>query len=223
MRGNSNNLKKFFAIVFVTIIVIFLIYLKAIIKVNFKFCNYHILKRFILSYGKLSVLIYILIYSLKPLALVIPASLLSVISGALYGPIYGTMYSMIGVFISSSLAFFVARILGKEAVDKIVKGKIAKLDDDIEKKGLIVMLILRLSVVFPLDPLSYAAGLTKIKYRDFIIGTIVGTLPEVFIYNYFGTNIQKPFNKYNIFSILFIVILILISFIVQSKRKNRMN
>lgn len=219
----EKSIKKFFAIVSVIIIVILLIYLKAIIKVNFKFCNYHTLKRFILSYGKLSVFIYILIYSLKPLVLVIPASLLSVISGVLYGPLNGTIYSMVGIFASSTLAFFIARILGKEAVDKIVKGKIAKLDDDIEKKGFIVMLILRLSVVFPLDPLSYAAGLTKIKYKDFIIGTIVGTLPEMFIYNYFGTNIQNPLNRHNILIIIFIFILILISFIAHSKRKNKTN
>lgn len=152
------------------------------------------LKDYILSYGNFAVVVFIIIYSLKPVVLVIPTSLLSILAGNIFGPIYAFVLSMIGCFFSASLAFFLAHMLGKPFVDKILRGKIFKLDNRIEKHGFLIMLLMRLSFVFPYDPLSYAAGLTKMRYTDFILGTMLGIIPEMLSYSFMGKHLNRPFS-----------------------------
>lgn len=164
-------------------------------------------KRFILSYGNFSSVIFLILYSLKPIVLFIPVWPLSVIAGNIFGPYKALMLSMTGCFLSGTLAFFLAKFLGRSFVDKLLKGKAMTLDSNIEKHGLKIMAIMRLTFVFPYDPLSYAAGLTKMKYRDFIIGTMIGVFPEMVSYSFVGKNLEHPFSfKFAIPIILIIVI-----------------
>jgi uncharacterized membrane protein YdjX (TVP38/TMEM64 family) len=150
------------------------------------------LRRFILGYGSMASIVFILLYSLKPIFIVIPASLLSVAAGSIYGPLTATSLSIIGCFFSSSLAFFLSKIFGKVFVENIKGGNILKLQDQISKNGFYIILMMRLSVIFPYDALSYAAGLTKIKYSDFILATMVGTLPEIISYSIVGKHLGEP-------------------------------
>ncbi|AJA47415.1 hypothetical protein CPAST_c13160 [Clostridium pasteurianum DSM 525 = ATCC 6013] len=152
------------------------------------------LKNYILSYGSFAAVIFVVIYSIKPVVLVIPTSLLSILAGNVFGPMYAFLLSMTGCFFSASLAFWLAHILGKPFVDKILRGKAFKLDSGIEKHGFLIMLLMRLSFVFPYDPLSYAAGLTKMKYTDFILGTMLGIIPEMLSYSFMGKHLNRPFS-----------------------------
>lgn len=180
----KNGLKYVLLFILVIAVLVFVFKFKRL----FHDMSYRHLKRFLLSYGKFSALAFIIIYSLKAVLLVIPASLLSIVAGNIYGPLNAFIFSIIGCFFSGTLAFCLAKALGKPFVDKLLKGKVLKLDSAIEKHGFIIMLLMRLSFVFPYDVLSYAAGLTKIKYRDYILGTILGIIPEMILYSYIGKN-----------------------------------
>lgn len=85
-----------------------------------------------------------------------------------------------------------SRFLGNSFVNKLLRGKALKLNSDIEKNGFKIMLIMRLSFIFPYDGLSFAAGLSKMKYRDFILGTMIGIVPEMLTYSFMGNNIKHP-------------------------------
>lgn len=149
-------------------------------------------KRFILSYGNFATVIFLILYSLKPIVLVIPVWPLSVIAGNIFGPYKALLLSMTGCFLSGTLAFFLAKFLGRSFVDKLLKGKAMTLDSNIEKHGFKIMAIMRLTFIFPYDPLSYAAGLTKMKYRDFILGTMIGVFPEMISYSFMGKSLEHP-------------------------------
>ncbi|WP_406542019.1 TVP38/TMEM64 family protein [Clostridium ljungdahlii] len=130
---------------------------------------------------------------------------------------------MIGCFGSATLAFFLSRFLGRSFVNKILKGKALTLNDNIEKYGFRIMTAMRLSFVFPYDPLSYAAGLTKIKYRDFIFGTLVGILPEMVTYSLIGGNLTKPFSFKFILPIIVLFIIACISIYMHKKKSKDTN
>ena len=83
------------------------------------------------------------------------------------------------------------------------------------------MLLMRLSIIFPYDALGYASGLTKIKYRDFILGTMLGILPEMTLYSFMGKNISHPFSREFILPILFVIFLAVISYYVYKKFKKQ--
>ena len=189
--------------------------------------NIRELKKFIISYGIFSALIFVIIYSVKPIALIIPASVLSILAGNIFGAFFAFILSIIGCFFAGSLAFFLSRILGKSFVDKVLKGKLLSLDDDIEKHGFKIMLLMRLSFVFPYDALSYAAGLTKMRYEDFILGTVLGVIPEMFAYSFIGSNIGNPFSINFILPILIVIFIATTAYVFskkgKKKKRNHMN
>ena len=76
---------------------------------------------------------------------------------------------------------------------------------------------MRLSIVFPYDALCYASGLTKIRYRDYILGTMLGILPEMVVYSFMGKNISHPFSIGFILPILCVMLLALTSYYVYKK------
>ncbi len=183
--------------------------------------NFKHVKHYILSYGKFSSLVFIIIYSLKPIVFIIPASLLSIVAGNIFGSFYAFIYSMIGCFFSATVAFFIARVLGKPFVDNVVKGKIIKIDSSVEKHGFVIMLLMRLSFVFPYDALSYACGLTKVKYKDFILGSVLGIIPEMIVYSYIGKNLGRHFIiKKLIIPIVLIALIALTAYYLYNNYKN---
>lgn len=198
--------EKYVKIILVSICVLLIIFF--MIK-NRHIMRQHIrirdIKRFILSYGKFSSLCFVIVYGLKPIIFIVPASLLSILAGNIFGPYMGLFLSMIGCFFSGSLAFVLSKLLGRSFVEKILKGRALNLDQNIERHGFKIMLLMRLSFVFPYDPLSYAAGLSKMKYSDFILGTMLGILPEMLAYSFMGENIERPLSAKFVFPIVFII------------------
>lgn len=61
--------------------------------------------------------------------------------------------------------------------------------------------------ILPYDAINYLCGLSKIKYRDFILATLIGTVPACFLYAYLGENILKPFSKGFYLSVVLVVII----------------
>ncbi|MBC8062032.1 MAG: TVP38/TMEM64 family protein [Clostridiaceae bacterium] len=214
--GKSYKMKNYI-VLFLILLLISVVLIKY--GSQFKYIDFKYLKRFIKSYGKFSFLCFIIIYSLKPIILVVPTSLLTILAGNIFGPFIGLSLSMFSSFMAASLAFFLARFLGKPFVDKIIGEKALKLDENIEKNGFMIMLLMRLSIVFPYDALSYASGLTKIKYRDYILGTMLGILPEMAVYSFMGKNISHPLSIRFILPMLSVIILALISFYVYKNYK----
>jgi uncharacterized membrane protein YdjX (TVP38/TMEM64 family) len=205
-KGKWKLLKYLIAVIFGAIFLYFMI------KHGKRFTHLRIrhVKRYILSYGNFASIAYLILYSLKPVVLIIPVSLLSIVAGNIFGPYRALGLSMIGCFTSATLAFFLAKFLGRSFVDKLLKGKAMTLDSSIEKHGFKIMTIMRLAFVFPYDPLSYAAGLTKMKYKDFILGSLIGVFPEMVSYSFMGKNLEHPM------SIKFAMPIILIIFIAAS-------
>lgn len=139
--------------------------------------------------GKYAFICFLIIFTLKPLMMFLPAAVFSVVGGIIFGSAKGFTLNMIGFFLSGTVAFLIARNLGKEIVDKILKGKAIKLNNNLGKNGFKVLFLLRLPPVLPYDPLSYACGLTKIKYKDFIYASLLGVVPETLCYSVMGQNI----------------------------------
>lgn len=221
MKSRNTTFKIILLIFIIIIAFIFLRYSGIMRAAGHERLNIEDIKLFLLSYGKWSAAIFILAYGLKPIILIIPASLLSIVCGMLYGPLFGIFYTMAGAFLAATIAFYIARFLGKDTVEKILKGKTAKLDNNIEKNGFEIMLLMRLAVIFPYDPLSYAAGLSKMRYFDFILGTTIGVLPEMTAYNFIGNNLGHPFSRETIFVIIGVTIIAIISFLVKKAYKGK--
>jgi uncharacterized membrane protein YdjX (TVP38/TMEM64 family) len=120
--------------------------------------------------------------------LFVPVSLLTLAAGAIFGLVLGLAYVMIGAVISASLSFFIARYLARGAVERrlLENPRFRAIDKAVGEQGLRVVLLLRLSPVFPFFVMNYALGLTRVRFVDYAIG-LIGMVPATAFYVYYGT------------------------------------
>ncbi|MEW8955728.1 TVP38/TMEM64 family protein [Clostridium sp.] len=140
---------------------------------------------FVKSYGPLAPVIYIIMFALVPLTL-FPDSILAITGGMLFGLMEGYIYTTIGAMIGGSISFYISKILGRDFIKSIAKNKLDKLEKIIEDKGFSIIILLRLIPLFPFDVISYGAGLTSIKYKDFLLATLIGTIPGILVFTNIG-------------------------------------
>ena len=142
------------------------------------FITDHQLKKVILSYGSYSPLAYILIQIVQVVIAPIPGGAIEFIGGYLFGAKIGFIYSMIGLFIGSWIAFSLARIFEKLAVEKFVSAETRKkFDYLIGHEGVILSFLLFLIPGFPKDALCYILGLTPMHLGIFLFISTVGRVP----------------------------------------------
>jgi len=139
------------------------------------------LRDYIASFGALGPIVYMAMFS------VIPAGSIMAIAGGMAVVLcLGTLYKIIGATIGATVAFYISRLLGRGVVEKLVKGRMQKLEDGIEKGGFLLILIMRLIPIIPFNVISYGAGLTRIKYIDYMLATMIGIIPGVLVFTNLG-------------------------------------
>ena len=122
----------------------------------------------------------------------VPASLLTLAAGAIFGLGKGTVTVFTGASLGAALAFLVSRYLARETVRQTVAKRFQfdAIDRAIARRGFRIVLLLRLSPVFPFNLLNYALGLTRVRFVDYFVASI-GMLPATFLYVYYGDAIGK--------------------------------
>ena len=181
--------------------------------------NFGLIKKYINSFGRFTVIAFILIFLLRTFLVIFPYSIMVIFGGSIFGWRWGFLYSMIAVFLSASMAYFISKYLGKEFVQKLLHGKLKQLDSKVEEHGFKIILFMRLSTVFPYDILNYAAGLTKLRYRAFITGTLLGMALETFSLNFLGANARNPFSPKFKFAVILILLTIAVPVIYNKFKK----
>ncbi len=108
--------------------------------------------------------------------------------GLLFGIPWGVMYVSAGCTLSAALAFLIARNYSRDwAMKKIKKNfYLQVMDETVQKAGWKMVILTRLTPVFPFTLLNYTYGLSRIKFRDYILITWIGMLPGVFLNVYLG-------------------------------------
>lgn len=136
------------------------------------------LKVFILSFGAYSPIAYMVLQVLQVVVAPIPGGAIEFLGGYLFGVKAGFIYSMIGLFFGSWLAFGLARIFEKWAVEKFVSPRTRKkFDYLVGHEGVIVSFLLFLIPGFPKDALCYILGLTPMHTGIFLMISTLGRIP----------------------------------------------
>jgi len=147
------------------------------------------LRGWIDGFGAWGPLVYILLYSIAP-SLMAPGLALTVAGGILFGPVWGSLYVAVGATIGASVAFLVARYMGRDWVAGVVKGgRLEEIDKEVREKGWKIVAFTRLIPLFPYNFLNYAFGLTDIRFSHYAIATFIFMLPGVVAYVVFSSSI----------------------------------
>ncbi len=157
------------------------------LNISFSQVTIGLFKDRINSLGILGPVAYIIFYLLRPLIL-FPAAVLSASAGVIWG-LKGLIYLLIAANISANAEFFIARYFARQAMEKLIKGKILNLDESIAKHGFLTVLLIRLIPNVAWDIQNLALGITKVKFRDYFLATLIGIIPGSFALVYFGASI----------------------------------
>jgi uncharacterized membrane protein YdjX (TVP38/TMEM64 family) len=148
------------------------------------------------SVGPLAPFLYLLIYSIAPVFFV-PGWIITIGGGLAFGAVWGTVLTVIGATIGATLAFFVARSMGRDFVARVLKERFKTLDaidEQAATHGFQVVFYLRLIPLVPFNVLDYVAGISKIGTRDYILGTFLGIIPGTFAYVYLGSSLTNIYS-----------------------------
>ncbi|NJO48707.1 MAG: TVP38/TMEM64 family protein [Leptolyngbyaceae cyanobacterium RM2_2_4] len=137
--------------------------------------------------GSVGIVAFVVIYNLATV-LFIPGSLLTMGGGALYGMFWGSVYVVIAATLGATIAFLIGRYYARDWVAKQLQGhsKFQAIDQAVAKEGLRIVLLTRLSPIFPFNLLNYAFGVTCVSLKDYVVGSM-GMIPGSVIYVYLGS------------------------------------
>ncbi|MBC1500658.1 TVP38/TMEM64 family protein [Listeria weihenstephanensis] len=136
-------------------------------------------------------ILYVITYILRPLVL-FPATPLTLFGGYTFGAVQGTILDVIGAGTGALLAFWIARKLGKDKIERLIQGKkLEKFDHKLGENGFLVVLYLRLIPLFAFDSINYSMGLSSVRTRDYAAATYLGIIPGAFVLNFLGSSLGR--------------------------------
>lgn len=153
------------------------------------------------------------------------STILTLIGGVLFGIFPGSIYALLGAVFGASLSFGISRFLGEEFVERMLKSKkwsyLNEYDDALQKKGFLTVIIIRLIPFSGFVFMNYLFGTTRIKFRDYFFGTLIGEYPIILFYTYLGNSLLK-FGFIKIMSVVTIIFLAGIFYtIFKAKRRKK--
>jgi uncharacterized membrane protein YdjX (TVP38/TMEM64 family) len=139
------------------------------------------------GFGVAGLAIFVIIYIIA-CVLMLPGSVLTLGVGAIYGVVQGTIAVSIGSTLGATAAFLVGRYLAREWVARRIAGneKFKAVDEAVGREGWKIVLLTRLSPLFPFNLLNYAYGLTQVRLKHYILASWVGMMPGTIMYVYLG-------------------------------------
>jgi uncharacterized membrane protein YdjX (TVP38/TMEM64 family) len=181
------------------------------------------MQNFIAQAGILAPLAYIAIKALTYVVAPLTSGPIQVFAGALFGNVWlGVIYTLIGEVIGGSVSFFIARRFGRPVVQRLVgKEGIKQIDDFYENKlgGWRSLAIARIVLFSVWDFLSYACGLTPIRYRTyFLVSAILGFFPTLFFVALGQTLVEDASSLFFVYALVAVMIVAPIVFRKQVER-----
>ncbi len=184
------------------------------------------IKGFVLSFGAYAPVVFVVLFTVRSVFVVVPVTVFTLTGGIAFGPVEGTVLSLVSMFFSAALVFPVSRALGRDLVMKIFGSRLSRIDGMVERNGFLLIFYLRFFT--PFDPLSYVAGISRVRYRDFLLATMLPAIPSTAAYTYFGHSLTRVHSVMDLlkpeFVVVFLVLMLVLAVPVVIKlRRDRMD
>lgn len=151
------------------------------------------IKTLIQSWGIAAPLLSVLLMTLQAIIAPLPAFLITAANGLVFGVLWGTLISWTGAMCGALVSFMISRLFYSSVSKKVQRHRkgleyIARFSN---RYGFRVILTARLLPFISFDFISYAAGLSTIKTRTFLLATGLGMLPATIVYTIFGFEMER--------------------------------
>jgi uncharacterized membrane protein YdjX (TVP38/TMEM64 family) len=175
-------------------------------------------------------LVFILLYVVSNFFILgDPKEILKIIGAVFFGAHLSTLLIYISEIINASIFFNMSRVLGKEFVERSLRGKFKKFYEKLSDLNFTWLSLLRLNLLIPYRVLDLSLGVSNVSFKKYILAVLFASLPRIFFWQFiFKTvgelSLEKMmfyFNKQPLTGFLFLLYFIF-SLIVIFKVKKRL-
>jgi phosphatidylserine/phosphatidylglycerophosphate/cardiolipin synthase-like enzyme/uncharacterized membrane protein YdjX (TVP38/TMEM64 family) len=138
-----------------------------------------------------------------------PVLLLILATTVTFGPWLGFVYALVGVLVSAVLTYFLGTWFGRVALQKLLGGRSERLRQQIEQRGIMAVVAIRLLPIAPFSVVNFAAGACSVRLIDFVVGTIIGMLPGLIAISALGRQVATTITDFSFPSLALLLLLIL--------------
>lgn len=157
------------------------------------------LRQLILDFGSWGVITYIVINLLQCVVIPIPTTLTVLVGTAIYGPLSAFAYATLGVILGSSISFFIGRYCSRPVINWIFgKEKIEKYQNVLNSRVKLILFLTLILPFFPDDLICMLAGITDIKYYQFLLIALFSRGVGLATISFLGSGRIIPFSGWGI-------------------------
>lgn len=150
------------------------------------------LRAYLLGFGAWAPVVSALLMVGQSVVAPLPAFVITLTNGLLFGALWGGLLSWSSAMAGAWLCFWLSRTLGRPFAERVVgQTALDVADRFFLQYGVQAILVARLLPFVPFDPISYAAGLTKMSVVRFLVATGLGQLPATALYSYAGQEASR--------------------------------
>jgi len=137
--------------------------------------------------------VFVIAFYIVACVFLLPGSVLTLGAGFIFKVVLGSITVSIASTLGACAAFWVGRTVARKWIaGKVAQNpKFAAIDEAVAQQGFKIVLLTRLSPVFPFNMLNYAFGLTKISFWKYALASWIGMMPGTVMYVYFGAGLRS--------------------------------
>ncbi len=149
--------------------------------------NIRDVRDYLLGFGVWAPFISLLLMVISVLIPPLPAFVPTFANGLLFGAFWGGVLSWLSALLGATLAFYLARKLGRPVVERVAsKESLTWVDGFFARYGAPAVITTRIIPIVSYGVVSYAAGLTSMSFKIYLLGTAIGQTPATILFSYLG-------------------------------------
>ncbi|MQC18013.1 MAG: TVP38/TMEM64 family protein [Chloroflexi bacterium] len=180
------------------------------------------LREYLDEFGNGAAVVAVIVMVVQAAFLPIPGFVIVFANGLAFGFVGGVAVSLLGYAVSASVCFGATRFLGRARVEWLVhRLGLDTIDRWIARYGVSAVFALRLAPGFAFDGVSYAAGLTGVRFSRFVVASVLGSMPQTLLFVYLGERATEHLWWIVVGGMCFAVVALLVGYLVGRREESR--
>ncbi|MFP4599464.1 MAG: VTT domain-containing protein [Persicimonas sp.] len=139
-----------------------------------------------------------------------PTSVLILTMGFVFGGLWGSLYALAGSLLSAAISFGAGKVFGASAVSRLAGKRIQQVDRWVADRGVWSVVVLRMVPVAPFGIVNLAVGASRVPFRDFMWGTLIGMTPGIVLKGIFGNQLADFLVSPSTYELVVLAVILLI-------------
>jgi len=127
----------------------------------------------------------------------------------------GCLYSLLGILANASVLYLIGYVVGHDTVNRLTGSHVNQSSQQLANRSFFTILTLRFFPIAHFTIKNLISGASHIRFREYIIGTLIGISPAIVIMTLLENQLEKavrsPVSENTLVVIVLAILLLLIT------------